>query len=329
MTAKKKVSGAFLGLLLPVIVYLFFSVLSPGTFLRSAGGTIYTILIQSITTGILAWGMQFSMAVGSLDFSIAAEMIMYEVMATIFYTFGGFWPMLLLTMLASVVCGTMKALIKELIGVKTMVVGLGLTYILASVAEVLSTGRNTIIGKEATFLAGAPYNFLILIGTGAAMWYMMNKSRFGAHINAVGGNVSLARAAGINDHMIDFKASLVGSVFAGIASIFTLSRGVGVTAQTGLSSMGSAFSALMCVFIAMFINKYIDMTFGIYIGAVSMSTISIGLVSIGFDSELNSTVTSGFLLILMTYTIITEARQADKVRREVAVARVNSKEAKQ
>ena len=57
-----------------------------------------------------------------------------------------------------------------------------------------------------------------------------------------------------------------------------------------------------------------------------MSIISIGLVSIGFDSELNSTVTSAFLLVLMTYTIITDSRRADKVRREVADARLKKSE---
>lgn len=40
----------------------------------------------------------------------------------------------------------------------------------------------------------------------------------------------------------------------------------------------------------------------------------------------NSTVTSGFLLILMTYTVLTEERQANKNRREVAAARIKKDE---
>ncbi len=322
MAILNKVKGILFGLILPIIVYAFFSILRPAVFLGSGFGTIYTVLVQSITTCILAWGMYYSMTVGALDFSIAAEMILYEIMATIYYQMGGFWLMVVLTMVSAFVVGAVKALIKELIAVKSMVVGLGLTYVLASLGEVLSTNRSTVIGGDATILAGAPYNFIILIGTGIIMWFLLNKSRFGAQARAVGGNLALAKAAGIKDHVVGFKASLVGSVFAGIAAIFTLSRGAGVTAQTGLTSMGSAFSSLMCVFISMFIGKFVNTTAGIYIGAVSMSIISIGLVSIGFDSELNSTVTSAFLLVLMTYTIITGARSADKVRREVAAARI-------
>lgn len=326
MTAVKRIKGMLLGLVLPIVVYAFFSVLSPSIFLNSAPGTVYTILVQSITTAILAWGMYFSMTVGALDFSIAAEMIMYEVMATIFYTFGGFWPMVILTAVSAMIIGTAKAIVKELIGIKTMVVGLALTYILASVAEVLSVGRSTTIGKEAAFLSGMPYNFIILTISGLVMWFLISKSKFGAHIKAVGSNVSLAKAAGIKDHVVGFQASLVGSVFAGIAAIFTLSRGVGVTPQTGLGSISTVFSSLMCVFIAMFIAKYANMAIGIFVGAVSISIISMGLVSIGFDSELNSTVTSGFLLILMSYTVITESHQANKIRREVAAARIKKDE---
>ena len=317
-----KIKGTFLGLGLPLIVYIFFSVLRPNIFLGSGLGTIYTILVQSITTCILAWGMSFSMTVDALDFSIAAEMILYEIIATIFYHQGGFVWMLIGTAGSVIVIGLIKAVIKELIAVKSMVIGLGLTYILASLGEIFSAGRSTIIGSDATMLANAPYNFIILISAGLIMWFLTVKSRFGAHARAIGGNVSLAKAAGIKEHRIGLQASFAGSVFAGIAAVFTLSRGAGVTAQNGLISMTTAFSALTCVFIAMFIEKYVNKAVGIYIGAVTMSIISIGLVSIGFDSELNSTVTSAFLLILMTYTIITDGRKADKLRREVAAARV-------
>ncbi len=320
------VKKSLFGLGLPIIVYAFFSILRPAIFLGSGTGTVYTVLVQSITTCILGWGMSFSMTVDALDFSIAAEMILYEIMATIFYSIGGFWAMVLLTMVSALVIGLAKAFIKELIAVKSMVLGLGLTYILASLGEVLSTNRSTVIGRDATILAGAPYNFIILIVTGMIMWFLVTKSRFGAHARAVGGNANLAKAAGINEHKVNLEASLIGSIFAGIAAVFTLSRGAGVTAQNGLSSIGTAFSSLMCVFIAMFISKYVNMTIGIYVGAVTMSIISIGLVSIGFDSELNSTVTSAFLLVLMTYTIITDSRKADQVRREVADARLKKSE---
>lgn len=323
MIAMKKMKGIAMGLVLPALVYAFFSVLRPAIFLNSFGNTVYTVLVQSITTSILAWGMFFSMTVGALDFSIAAEMIMYEIMATIFYQLGGFWAMILLTIVSALAIGAMKAFVKELIAVKSMVLGLGLTYILASVGEVLSTGRNTVIGKDATILANAPFNFLILIGSGLVMWYLLSRSKFGAHAKAVGGNPALAKAAGIDEHRIGFQASLIGSMFACVAAIFTLSRGAGVTAQNGLSSISVAFSALMSVFVAFFLAKYINLTVGIFVGAVSMSTISIGLVSVGFDSELNSTVTSAFLLVLMSYDILSQMRMKDRVRREVAAARIH------
>lgn len=321
-----KIKGTLFGLGLPLIVYLFFSVLRPNIFLGSGLGTIYTILVQSITTCILAWGMSFSMTVDALDFSIAAEMILYEILATVFYHAGGFGGMLAGTAGAVIVIGLIKAAVKEMIAVKSMVIGLGLTYILASFGEIFSSGRSTVIGNDATLLANAPYNMIILLLSGLIMWFLTTKSRFGAHARAIGGNTNLAKAAGVSEHKIGLQASFAGSVFAGIASVFTLSRGAGVTAQNGLTSITTAFSALTCVFIAMFINKYVNMTVGIYIGAVTMSIISIGLVSIGFDSELNSTVTSAFLLVLMTYTIITDTRKADRLRREIAAARVTQSE---
>lgn len=320
MKAKKAGKAIVAAVLLPGIVYGFFSVLRPEVFLTGFS-TLYVIMIQSITTSIIAWGMNFSMCIGMIDFSIAAEMILYEILATIFYGSFGFMGMLILTVMSAFVIGLLKAFVKELIGVRSMVIGIGLAYILASLGEMLSQGRSTIIDSSATILAVAPYNFIILICSGIIAWYLDARSIFGSHARAIGGGLAISKSAGISEQKISVQASLIGSLFAGVAALFTLSRGSGVSASHGLESLSSAFTALMCIFIASSLAKYLNFVIGVFVGAVAMNALSIGLVSIGFDSELNGTVTSAFLLVLIIVSFLSDKKAADKLRREVANAK--------
>lgn len=323
MKIKKTVKGIAVGLSLPLVVYIFFAALRPTVFLTGFS-IIYTIINQSISVAILAWGMQSEMAIGTTDFSLAAEMILYEVCAVIFYNTFGLVGMIAGTALLALLFGLLKAFIKDLVQVHSLVLGIGLTYVIGSVGALVAMYTKSTGIINTNILATFPYNFLILIVSGVVMWFIRTKSTFGAQINAVGGNSKIAGSAGINERKVAFKASLLASLFTGVAALFALNRGGGIMNKAGLDSLIIIFDALMCVFVSICLKNYIESTLGIFIGAVTMNILGIGLVSVGLDSELNDTVTSSFLLILLAVMTISGYIAQDKSRRELADNRIKS-----
>lgn len=325
MKTKKTVKALIASFGLPGVVYFFFAIFRPASFLTGFS-TIYIILNQAISTALLAWGMGAEMTLGTLDFSVAAEMILYEILATLVYAKFGFWGMILMTIGIAVIFGIIKAFIKDLIAIHSMVLGLGLTYIIGSLGAIIATDRVTNIDTNGNMLSLFPYNFILLIGAGTVMWFLRSKTVYGAHVHAVGGEPMISASAGINERKIDFKASFCGSMYACLAALFSLSRGGGVMPKTGLDSMLTGFSAIMCIFISVSLSKFVNSTVGILVGAVTMNILGMGLISIGLDSEFNNTVTSGFLLALIVVSMVTSKRAAEKTRREVADAKFSKAE---
>ena len=75
-----------------------------------------------------------------------------------------------------------------------------------------------------------------------------------------------------------------------------------------------------------FISKHVNIVFGIFVGILSLNILQTGLVAINFDTNLKSTVTGLFLIILMAVTELRNASNIEKMRREVSKANKSKRE---
>ena len=69
-----------------------------------------------------------------------------------------------------------------------------------------------------------PIPVLILLVITAVIWYLMNQTRYGRAVYAVGGNEEAARGAGIAVEKAKYQAFLVNGVLVGIAGVIFMSR---------------------------------------------------------------------------------------------------------
>lgn len=116
---------------------------------------------------------------------------------------------------------------------------------------------------------------LLLVLIGCALWFVINKTRTGRYIYAVGSNNDSSYASGINTARTQMKACIINSVFIFLAALFFVAQNqsgdarmgdpmtlkavaaavVGGIALTG--GKGSVYMALVGALILSFVNKII------------------------------------------------------------------------
>jgi D-xylose transport system permease protein len=160
---------------------------------------------------------------------------------------------------------------------------------------------------------GIPY-VGILVGALLVFWsYVLNRTRFGRHIYAVGGNQEGARRAGINVDQVKIACFAIVSVMAVLGGIILASRLRSVDTNTG------GGQALLYPIAAAVIGG--TSLFGgrgtmkaALLGALVMISIDNGLGLMGLSSGTKFVVTGGVLLLAVTVDSISRRGRAQSGR---------------
>jgi D-xylose transport system permease protein len=86
-------------------------------------------------------------------------------------------------------------------------------------------------GLNGTHLSGMPWIVVVLIGFLTVYTVLLNRTRFGRYVYAIGGNAEAARRAGINVKRIQLLCFILCSLTAGVAGVIYLSFDGGVGAD--------------------------------------------------------------------------------------------------
>ena len=303
-------------LVIPLVVYLIFSVLRPSVFLTF--NTVYSVCLQSCIVCILAWGISFSQTAGIVDFSVAAERILGSVLGVILSRSMGIWGLILGCMLIAVIFGIIKGILNSMIKMSSMVISVAYVYIIGAIGAVVQGQNSMILMSDVCVLGKSPAIWIILAVCGVIIYLLHRYSVFGANCRALGGSNKIAAEAGVSKAWTEGKAILIASIFAGISGIVATSYGAGTAAQTGLTSMSIIFPAIIGFNIGRLIEKYVNITFGCVSGVVTMNILATGLTALGIPSQLKDTVTGAFLLFLMILSAALERKRAEDLRRQAS-----------
>jgi D-xylose transport system permease protein len=178
-----------------------------------------------------------------------------------------------------------------------IVIGIGFVSFLN-----LERGANPAV----TSLRGVPYVVPIVLILLAAGTFVLNRTKFGRHVYAVGGNAEAARRAGIQVSRVRITVFMISSTFAGIAGILMASRQASVDAAAGRSIVLSAIAAAVVGGVSLFGGK--GRLSDAVIGGFVIAVIDNGLGLIGLASGLNLAITGGVLLLAATADAITSRK---------------------
>lgn len=267
---------------------------------------ITNVLRQQSIIGILAIGMTFVILTGGIDLSVGAVMALCGTLgAGIMVNMGmpgvvGLLAMIVIGVLFGafngvlVAWGQMPAIIVTL---ATMLIarGLGLVY---SGGYPISGMPSWISWFGVGRLGGVPVPIIIMVVLYAVAWVLLQRTSFGRHVYAVGGNETAARLSGVNTKRVKLYVFLISGFTSAMAAIVLSGR-----LMSGQPGAGVAFeldAIAMVVLGGAAISGGRGLIIGTLIGAVLLGIINNGLNLMGINPYLQDVI-KGFIILLAIY----------------------------
>lgn len=241
-----------LGILILVIVVGAILVASVGRSFFSPGN-IRDILTGMSVLGLVAIGQTLVILGASLDLSVVYVMSLASLIAAT--TMNGDpanipWAVTL-TLLVCAGIGLANGLIVAVLRVNGFIATLGVGLILQGVLNTNFQGSAgnvpwafQLIG--ATGVGPVPVSTIIMLALAVVVWLLLDRTRTGAHLFAVGGDPEVARLSGVRTRPPLIAAHVLCSVFAGLAGLLLASR-LGVGSPTVGQQGGYALLSIAAV----------------------------------------------------------------------------------
>ena len=175
--------------------------------------------------------------------------------------------------------------------------------------------RGSLNGVEikSTIIEGVPIVVPIAVAILWAGTFILDRTRFGRHLYAVGGNPEAARRAGIKVAWIRIIAFMTCSTLAIVSGIFDASRIGVVTAATGSQIVLSGVAAAVVGGVSLFGGR--GRLTHAAIGALVIAVIANGLGLLGLPSGANYLVTGGVLILAAAFDAVSRKRAGGQLSR--------------
>lgn len=208
---------------------------------------------QIAILGIAASAMTFVILAGEIDLSVGAVASASGVVAALALAAGWGW----LAVPVAVAVGTGFGLLNGLLTVHAVVpsfIATLVSYFIAQGLALTLTGGQTILfeaeGLRSVFATGTLWGFnaafLWLVAAFAVLWWLLSRTRFGAHVHAVGGGQGSARMLGIAVDRIRILIFAMTGALMGLVGLILISR-IGNARSDG--AVGLEFDAIAAVVI--------------------------------------------------------------------------------
>ncbi|MGJ6121528.1 ABC transporter permease [Mycolicibacterium sp. Y3] len=183
---------------------------------------------------------------------------------------------------------------------------IGVAVVALGVAYVLNLNRSVNPHVE---IRGIPYVLPLVGALLIALSVVLNRTSYGRHIYAVGGNAEAARRAGIHVARIRMSVFVVCSSLAALSGIIAASYGGKVSASSGAGNvLLYAVGAAVIGGTSLFGGK--GRALDAVIGGVVVATIANGLGLLNQSSYINFLVTGGVLLLAASVDAISRRRRS-------------------
>ncbi len=225
-----------------VVIALFVTgaILRPDTF--PTWDNIRNMLTQASIIGVLAVGMTFVIATSGIDLSVGSMVAAAGVFGGILVDPSGTTLVFMLGAIGfALLLGTINATAITYGRVVPFIATLAMFSIARGLALLLNDKlpvglldfNGGSFGDPAPFsllwfgtgkILGIPVSVWVFIGIVIGGWTLLNRTRFGRYVVAVGGNREAARIAGVPVRKVIFSVYVLSGLMAGIATILLCAR---------------------------------------------------------------------------------------------------------
>jgi D-xylose transport system permease protein len=155
---------------------------------------------------------------------------------------------------------------------------------------------------------GVPLAVVIVVALTAIFSFITERTRFGRHIFAVGGNAEAARRAGIRIKRVRVAVFTLASTLAAFGGILAASRLLAVNQQSGSGEvLLFAIAGPVIAGTSLFGGR--GFVWSALLGAIVIGSITNGMDLLGLDSDIKFIITGGVLLAAVTIDAATRLRR--------------------
>lgn len=204
------------------------TIVKPGVFLTR--GNLLTVVTQASVVGVIAVGMTFVIATAGIDLSvgsmlaaasIAGGKVMGEGSLVFIGAAIGFGLLLGMVNGAAVTFGRVVPFIAT---VAMLTVARGIALWMSEKTPIPLTELERVRWFGNGKVAGIPVPVLVFVFAAVAGWVLLNRTRFGRYVIAVGGNRSAARLAGVPVQWTVFAVYALTGLCVGISAVLLSGR---------------------------------------------------------------------------------------------------------
>lgn len=288
-------------ILLALVILLIVAVVSAINPRFIAVKNLITIFQQISVIGILTMAMSMLLIGGGIDLSIGNIMVLSGVvMARILGDGGGVSAAVALGVAVGIACGLLNGAVIAKSKCIPLIITLGSSQVFYGLALTISGGRImsfggafNVVGKTRLFDV-FPVMLFVLVFMVLISYVLMNRTRFGRRIVAIGGNEKNAFLSGIPVTRYKILIYGIAGFFCSIAAIIFSARIDSITANAGAGYETSALTAAIIGGVTFDGGK--GTISGAFLGCVLMGVISNAMNILQVETYIQTIITGGIIV---------------------------------
>ena len=290
-----------------------FAILRPNSFFKISN--VVTVLRQISILAILGAGLTVVMITGRIDLTIGNTTSAISVLVgALMVDFGmNVWLACIIGVAAGALLGALNGATVAYIGIPDFIATLSMGFLISGFNQAYTKGHPisnlpkvfSIFGKGN--LLGIPVSIYMMFICLAVVYLVLNKTRFGRHVYAIGGNQEAAMMSGINVKKNLLMSYVVSGMGCALGAIILSSR-----LQTCHPSAGDAYmmDALATVYVGATAFKNGEPNImGTFIGALIIGVLNNGLTLCNVSYYSQDIAKGAVILLAVTITSIQRSRK--------------------
>ena len=299
--------GIYIALLLLVILM---ALIAPNFFSIKNGLNI----AQAVSiNAIVASGMTVVILTAGIDLSVGS-IVAASGVATVLLLNGGVPTAIaaLVAILVGALIGLINGAIIAYLALPAFIVTLGALTYTRGIAYSMHGGPVQIAGESGIesigngSIGGIPMPVFIMIFVYWFFWFLLERTKFGRHVYAVGGNPQAARLSGIDVKKVLMSVYVISGVTAGLAGLMFASRVRSGQVTAGVGYELDAITAVILGGTSLFGGR--GRIFGTLIGALLIGVLSNGLVLLGVPIYTQLMIKGGVIILAVAIDTLRSKR---------------------
>lgn len=271
---------------------------------------LINILRQMSMLAIAAAGLTICMACQEFDLSVGTLAGLVGVVTVKLITQGV--PVVLAVAVGlgvGVVFGLVNGFVTAGVGISSMIVTLGTMSIASGAALTYTNGRAIYADLPASFwfwgagyVWGMPTPIIVMAVVVFLAYMLLNRTKLGRHLYAIGGNRTAAALSGVDVRMTRIKAFIISGFLAALAGIILAARmGSGQPTAGGnylLEGLGSVFLGMTTI------RPGQPNIMGTVVGVLIMGVVANGLTLAGVSSYVQEMIKGAIMISAVVLAVL-------------------------